>query len=87
MFRGEIDEARRFEELLQQCLDRNELEYLYMRPLAVRTLLLVQEDRPEEAIRVALEGIALARKKGPMVLVRGRRWAIVRKNSKLWRFF
>ena len=66
LFRGEIDEARCFENMLQQCLERNELEYRYMRPLAARTLLLVQEDRPEEAIRVAFEGIALAREMGAL---------------------
>jgi DNA-binding winged helix-turn-helix (wHTH) protein/tetratricopeptide (TPR) repeat protein len=66
LFRGEIDEARRFENMLQQCLERNEMEYHYMRPLAARTSLLVQEDRPEAAIRVALDGIAVARELGAL---------------------
>ena len=63
LYRGEIDEAQRFQDALQHCLDRNELEYVYMRPLAARTCLLIMQGRPDEAIREAQEGIALARKK------------------------
>jgi DNA-binding winged helix-turn-helix (wHTH) protein len=66
LFRGEIEEARRLENRLQQCMERNALEYCYMRPLAARASLLVQEDRPEEAIRIALEGIARARELGAL---------------------
>ena len=61
LFRGEIEQARHYEEMLQQCLDRHEFEYLYMRPLAARTSLLTLQGRPEEAIRVAKEGIDKAR--------------------------
>jgi len=63
LFRGEIDQARHFQDALQQCLDRNELEYIYMRPLAARTSLLIMEGKPEQAVRVARDGIALAREK------------------------
>jgi len=63
LFRGEIDEARHFRDALQQCVDKNELEYIYMRPLAARTCLLIMEGRPDEAVQVARDGIALAREK------------------------
>jgi ATP/maltotriose-dependent transcriptional regulator MalT len=66
LLRGELDEARRFQDLLQQFLQRNALEYCYMRPLAARTSLLVREGRPEEAIGEAREGIALARDRGAL---------------------
>ena len=66
LFRGEFEEARRFQDLLQQHLERNELEYRYMRPLAAHTLLLVREGRPDEAIREARDGIALAREMGAL---------------------
>jgi DNA-binding winged helix-turn-helix (wHTH) protein/tetratricopeptide (TPR) repeat protein len=63
LHRGELDEARRFWNALRHCLDRNGLEYCYMRPLAARTLLLVREGRPDEAIREARDGISLARER------------------------
>ena len=63
LFRGEIDEAQHFQDALQQCLDRSDLEYIYMRPLAARTCLLIKQHRPDEAIRVARDGIVLAREK------------------------
>jgi len=63
LFRGEIDQARHFQDALLQCLDRNELEYIYMRPLAARTCLLIMQGQPDEAVQVARDGIALAREK------------------------
>jgi len=57
LFRGEIEQAQHFEDMLNQCLDRNEIEYLYMRPLAARTRLLTMQGRPDEAVRVAREGM------------------------------
>ena len=66
LYRGELDEAQQFQDALEQCLDRNELEYIYMRPLAGRIGLLIMQGRPAEAVRVAREGIALAREKGAL---------------------
>jgi DNA-binding winged helix-turn-helix (wHTH) protein/tetratricopeptide (TPR) repeat protein len=61
LFRGENEQAEYFQDMLDQCLERNEVEYLYMRPLGARTQLLTIQGRPEEAIRVAQEGLEKAR--------------------------
>ena len=61
LFRGETEEAEHFQDMLHQCLDRNEFEYLYMRPLAARTHLLTMQGRPDDAVREAREGIEKAR--------------------------
>lgn len=61
LFRGDIEQAEHFENMLQECLDYNEFEYVYMRPLSARTQLLTMLGRPEEAVRVATQGIEKAR--------------------------
>jgi tetratricopeptide (TPR) repeat protein len=61
LYRGEIEQAQLFENMLNECLERNGFQYLYMRPLAARTGLLTMQGQPDEAVRVAREGIAKAR--------------------------